>query len=392
MDKTSTSSPKKSASSANQELLFEVEIQTGNRAQSVQPQEGNLAKAPAAVGSPLARRRERAAERRSLIRICLLTLTLGLAVWSTAGWWQPMLVGDVVARVNGQPITYQQVEKEIRLSKALSIATTGKEQAPTPPAMLEQIILLELQVQAARQANFTVNSQDVDGEIAKVVQQAGVTPGKLDESLRTYGLTRDDLYASLSRTALANQFAERNIAGSATDPRARLARVNEWQANLVQKARIERVRDPNTGVGPRVGTEAPDFTLKQIGGKEVRLSSLRGTTVMIYVWAPWCPACRAEVPILERAYQAQATSKSSDGGFEILAVAAQSQLPNVTAFMQEFGITFPVFMDTQDEVTNLYQAWAIPTSIFVDKTGVIQAIQVGQMDAAALQRRLQVAK
>ena len=95
------------------------------------------------------------------------------------------------------------------------------------------------------------------------------------------------------------------MAGSVADPKTRLAKVNAWQADLVQKARIERVRDAGAGVGPRVGTEAPDFILKQIGGEDVRLNSLRGEVVMIYVWAPWCPACRAEVPILEKAYEAQ---------------------------------------------------------------------------------------
>ena len=126
----------------------------------------------------------------------------------------------------------------------------------------------------------------MDGEIARIVQQAGITYDKLDESLHTYDLTRDDLRASLARTVLANQYAEQRVAGGITDPKARLVKINGWQADLVQKARVERLSDPTTGVGPRVGTQAPDFTLDQIVGKAVSLSSLRGKTVILYVWAP----------------------------------------------------------------------------------------------------------
>ena len=62
--------------------------------------------------------------------------------------------------------------------------------------------------------------------------------------------------------------------------------------------------------------------------------------------------------------------------------------------MQEFGITFPVFMEVQGEgdVTELYQAFAIPTSFFIDKAGVIRAIQVGQMNDATLQQKLGAAR
>ena len=195
MNKASTPSQKKSGP-AKQKPLFEVEIQTGNRAQSVRSPVGDRTKSPAEAGSPLALRRQRSARRLFLARLFLITLAFLLTVWGTAKWWQPWLVGDVVARVNNQIITYQQVEKEIRLSKALSVATTGKEQALSTPAMLEQMILLELEVQAAQQASFTVSQQDVDAQIAQIVKQAGILPAKLAEVLRGYGLTSDDLRAS----------------------------------------------------------------------------------------------------------------------------------------------------------------------------------------------------
>lgn len=391
MSRASPSHIQKAAAVPQQAPAFEVEIQTGNRAKNVEAPATGRANA-AKAGSALASQRRQAARRRLWVGICALALALGLAVWSTAAWWQPLLTGDVLVRVNGQPITYQQLDKELRLSKALSVARTGKAEVVSAPAMLEQLILLELEAQAARQANFTVSQQDVDGEIAKIIQQDSITSGKLDGVLSTYGLTHGDLHASLDVRTLTEQFAQRRVALSATDPELGLARISQWQTDLAQKARIERVRNPAVGIGPQVGTQAPDFTLKQIGGQQVSLSSLRGTTVVIYVWSPWCPACRAEAPILEKAYQAQASNGSASGRFEILAVTAQNEQTNVNAFIQEFGLTFPVFIDAQGEVADLYQVFDMPALFFIDKAGVIRAIHTGQIDDAALRQNLDAAR
>ena len=48
------------------------------------------------------------------------------------------------------------------------------------------------------------------------------------------------------------------------------------------------------------GTQAPDFTLKDIDGKEVSISDFKGKTVVLVFWASWCPDCRAEVPQLKQ--------------------------------------------------------------------------------------------
>jgi thiol-disulfide isomerase/thioredoxin len=54
---------------------------------------------------------------------------------------------------------------------------------------------------------------------------------------------------------------------------------------------------------PRQGFAAPDFTLDLLGGSEVTLSDLIGKPVMIYLWASWCPPCRAEMPAIQKVYQ-----------------------------------------------------------------------------------------
>lgn len=383
--------PKEPASSSTPPSapLFEVEISTGNRAQDkarVSSAESPRLSAP----TPLALQRQaRIMFRQRLFASLGFALALGTLLWGTVVWWQPLFEGNVVAKVNGESLTYEQVDREIKLSKALSSAATGKEQAPAPPSMLEQLIVIKLKAQAAQRANFSVTPQDVDQAIDAVMQRANIAPDKLNATLHSYGLTRDDLRASFNEVVLADQFAAQYVVSGISDQKVRLNKLNKWQTDLVQMGKVERLKSPTSGTAPRVGSEAPDFSLKDIDGKEISLSSLRGKPVVLNVWAPWCPPCRAEMPNLQAVYKSQGSAAS--GGFELLAVATQSDLSNVTAFVKEFGVTFPVFMDAQNAVTDLYQVGPIPTSYFIDKDGIVRAVQIGQMDVETFKQRVAAA-
>lgn len=87
------------------------------------------------------------------------------------------------------------------------------------------------------------------------------------------------------------------------------------------------------------GTVAPDFTLKDLDGFPIRLSSLRGKRVVLVFWASWCPDCRAEVPELKAMYEAADPAKvafvsvSYDRDFATLKkFAADNELPGIQLF------------------------------------------------------------
>ena len=87
------------------------------------------------------------------------------------------------------------------------------------------------------------------------------------------------------------------------------------------------------------GTVAPDFTLKDLDGFPIRLSSLRGKRVVLVFWASWCPDCRAEVPELKAMYEAADPTKvafvsvSYDRDFATLKkFAADNELPGIQLF------------------------------------------------------------
>jgi len=126
-----------------------------------------------------------------------------------------------------------------------------------------------------------------------------------------------------------------------------------------------------------VGQPAPDFTLKTLDGEQASLSKFRDRPVLINFWASWCPPCRLEMPDLVRTYEAHQAE-----GFVILAInlTFQDSLSSAQAFVEEFNMTFPVLLDETGEVTtSVYRLYGLPTSVFVDRNGVITHIQVGPM-------------
>ncbi|MFO7584258.1 MAG: TlpA disulfide reductase family protein [Anaerolineales bacterium] len=138
---------------------------------------------------------------------------------------------------------------------------------------------------------------------------------------------------------------------------------------------------------PQAGFLAPDFSLDNLDGESVRLDDLRGSVVLINVWATWCPPCRAEMPAMQRVYEDYQAQ-----GFEILAVNATTQdtFANLGPFVEEYRLTFPILLDVAGEVTRAYRVMSLPTSFFVGRDGVIREVVVGgPMDEALLRTRIE---
>jgi peroxiredoxin len=170
-------------------------------------------------------------------------------------------------------------------------------------------------------------------------------------------------------------------AGSATEEQTRL---NEWFQGLINGAKIERFKAPGSGPAPRVGAEAPDFTLKDLQGNEVKLSSLRGKPVMINFWATWCPPCREEIPVITKMYG----EREGGSSYEVLGVATQSDTSTIRAFAAEFGMDFPLLPDVNSNVVSTYHVLPIPTTFFVDKDGIIRFIQTGPVTRVTMEEWL----
>lgn len=134
---------------------------------------------------------------------------------------------------------------------------------------------------------------------------------------------------------------------------------------------------------PREGFLAPDFSLSDASGNTVRLSDLRGTPVLINLWASWCPPCKAEMPAMQSVHEQFASQ-----GFTILAVNTthQDNLADAREFVASGGFTFPVLFDLDGKVSQQYQVRSMPTSFFVDHQGIIRRVVIGGPMSEALLR------
>jgi thiol-disulfide isomerase/thioredoxin len=128
---------------------------------------------------------------------------------------------------------------------------------------------------------------------------------------------------------------------------------------------------------------APDFQLQALDGQEYSLSGLRGRPILLNIWASWCPPCRSEMPAMQQLHQ-----DYFEQGFIILAVNATNQddLTAAKDFISSRGLSFPILLDTEGNVSSLYQVRSLPTSFFIDTSGRIHEIIIGGPMAEALMR------
>ncbi len=133
---------------------------------------------------------------------------------------------------------------------------------------------------------------------------------------------------------------------------------------------------------PAVGHPAPDFTVKDTTGKTFKLSALRGQPVVLNFWATWCPPCKAELPEL------QAGSERLAGQVAVVGLNQGETRDEVSAFAQQMGLTFPIPLDERMDVSRTYGVRSLPTTFFIDRTGVIRAMQIGALTEATLAQHL----
>ena len=138
----------------------------------------------------------------------------------------------------------------------------------------------------------------------------------------------------------------------------------------------------NTGGGPAAGgeptpagsgasgnetTDITDFTLTDVDGNSVSLSQYVGkSTIVISFWATWCKPCVAEMPHLQKLFEAKKAM--------VLAISLDGPETEaeVAPFVKKKGFTFPVLIDSETRAASLYNPRrAAPYTVIVDKHGKI---------------------
>lgn len=118
--------------------------------------------------------------------------------------------------------------------------------------------------------------------------------------------------------------------------------------------------------GLKIGTEAPDFSLKDLSGQSISLSDYRGKKVILNFWATWCPPCKVEMKDFQTFHL-----QKKDQDIVILAVNIDPK-SNVKGYIKKMGISFQVVLDEGDEVNEQYEVFAVPTTYFINENGIIK--------------------
>ena len=127
---------------------------------------------------------------------------------------------------------------------------------------------------------------------------------------------------------------------------------------------------------------APDFTVLDWDGNEVKFSDYLGKPIVLNFWAHWCGPCQMEMPEFNAAYE------RLGGEVTFLMVHEGAAVDDGKDKVTEGGYTFPVVFDVDSSAGNLYGITAFPTTFFIDADGHLQAYYMGAMDADLLQQGL----
>jgi peroxiredoxin len=118
---------------------------------------------------------------------------------------------------------------------------------------------------------------------------------------------------------------------------------------------------------------APDFTLKDVDGKPVKLSDYKGKVVLLNFWATWCGPCKIEIPWFmdfEQTYK--------DKNFAVLGVSLDEDgWDSVKPYIAQKKINYRVMIGTE-QVAQLYgEVDSLPTTFMIDREGRVAAVHVG---------------
>jgi cytochrome c biogenesis protein CcmG/thiol:disulfide interchange protein DsbE len=131
---------------------------------------------------------------------------------------------------------------------------------------------------------------------------------------------------------------------------------------------------PPSGSSAELNAAAPDFTLKDLAGRNISLSDYKGKVVLLEFWATWCPPCKASVPAL-----IELKKKYEQKGFIVIGVSIDSDSDSsekVRQFSASYNINYPVLL--ADETTSkIYNVMSIPTGFLIGKDGKIADIYRG---------------
>ena len=136
-----------------------------------------------------------------------------------------------------------------------------------------------------------------------------------------------------------------------------------------------------SAIPAEVSFPAPELTLTALQGKTSSLTDHLGEVVLVNNWATWCPPCKAEMPTLQAFYEAHAAQ-----GLLIIGIESGDPASEVTAFVKQYGITFPIWLDSLGKAVEAFDYYYLPSSYVIDRSGAVCLAWVGEISHKMLEK------
>lgn len=119
----------------------------------------------------------------------------------------------------------------------------------------------------------------------------------------------------------------------------------------------------------KVGDQAPDFAIREAGGKTYRLSDLRGKVVMLQFTASWCGVCRTEMPFIEKEIWLEKKAK----GLAVIGIDRDEPVETVIKFKKDIGVSYPLVLDPGADIFGLFaqKSSGVTRNVIIDRKGKI---------------------
>ena len=129
----------------------------------------------------------------------------------------------------------------------------------------------------------------------------------------------------------------------------------------------------------RVDKPAPPISMELLDGQRLEVPMGPGVPMLVNFWASWCPPCRDEAALLERAWRTY-----RGDGVLFVGVDIQDSEAEARSYVRQYDITYPNGLDTDGKITIDYGVIGLPVTFFVDSSGIVRRRWVGAIDATTL--------
>jgi len=139
---------------------------------------------------------------------------------------------------------------------------------------------------------------------------------------------------------------------------------------------------------PEIGAAAPDYAAPSLAGDTLALEELRGSPVLVNIWATWCVPCREEMPELQALHEELAPR-----GLRVVGVSIDQKQATgeVRRFLDEHGVDFTILHDPQSRVARVFRTVGVPETLLIGADGELRARWIGQVTARTLRPELESA-